>query len=234
MNTATKEKLAASIFGVFALLFLVLGVRNIGSTLAGPERGSDKTDAGLSYEVQEQLSAKLDTDGDGITDLEEQSVYETSPYIADTDSDGIDDGEEIARGENPLCPVGKSCTRGNLGLSVTESQQAVNLGGVESSGAPQGNANVSVAEIRASLIQAGADKASIDQISDEELISLYTETANSEQFTEQQEVYNAFTSQDPDAIRAILKEQGVGEDILSQVTDEQLVDLFKTALEQGQ
>jgi hypothetical protein len=37
-----------------------------------------------------------DTDGDGLTDDEELSVYGTAPTKADTDGDGINDGTEVA------------------------------------------------------------------------------------------------------------------------------------------
>ena len=43
----------------------------------------------------------LDTDGDGLTDLEEISIG-TSPYSADTDEDGLPDKIETDAGMNPL------------------------------------------------------------------------------------------------------------------------------------
>lgn len=44
----------------------------------------------------------LDTDGDGLTDTEELTVYYTDPQLADTDGDGFSDGEEISQGYSPL------------------------------------------------------------------------------------------------------------------------------------
>jgi hypothetical protein len=43
----------------------------------------------------------LDSDGDGIPDIEEIRIG-TNPYDADTDHDGYPDGLEIALGSNPL------------------------------------------------------------------------------------------------------------------------------------
>ncbi|MDH5710284.1 MAG: thrombospondin type 3 repeat-containing protein [Gammaproteobacteria bacterium] len=45
---------------------------------------------------------KPDTDGDGLTDKQEVSVYGTSPLLVDTDGDTISDGDEVAAGTDPL------------------------------------------------------------------------------------------------------------------------------------
>ncbi len=45
--------------------------------------------------------ARTDTDGDGITDYDEETLYGTDPQNADTDGDGINDGIEIMRGYDP-------------------------------------------------------------------------------------------------------------------------------------
>jgi len=44
---------------------------------------------------------ELDTDGDGLTDLEEESLG-TDPTLTDTDGDGYDDDEELAQNTDPL------------------------------------------------------------------------------------------------------------------------------------
>jgi len=44
--------------------------------------------------------AALDSDGDGLTNLQESRYY-TNPFAIDTDGDGIDDATEIAQGRNP-------------------------------------------------------------------------------------------------------------------------------------
>lgn len=46
----------------------------------------------------------LDTDNDGLTDLEEQ-IYRTSSTKADTDGDGYSDGEEVIGGYDPAVKV---------------------------------------------------------------------------------------------------------------------------------
>ena len=56
--------------------------------------------------LEEQLRGtdpnNADSDGDGLSDGDEVSVFGTQPTVADTDGDGIDDGVEIDNGLNPL------------------------------------------------------------------------------------------------------------------------------------
>ncbi len=43
----------------------------------------------------------IDTDGDGLTDYDEVTLYLTDPDQADTDGDGVSDGEEVLRHTDP-------------------------------------------------------------------------------------------------------------------------------------
>ena len=59
--------------------------------IASSDSGNDPFDivlTGLGYRLG-------DTDGDGLTDLDELSIYFTDPDLADSDSDGAEDGTEI-------------------------------------------------------------------------------------------------------------------------------------------
>lgn len=52
--------------------------------------------SGFAEPVQvEAYDFSLDTDQDGLSDLDETNTYHTSPFIKDTDGDGIDDGKEV-------------------------------------------------------------------------------------------------------------------------------------------
>ena len=68
--------------------------------------GSADTDGdGLTDAQEQQLGTdpnNPDTDADGLTDGDEQNVHGTNPLVADTDGDGSTDGEEIAQGTDPL------------------------------------------------------------------------------------------------------------------------------------
>lgn len=46
--------------------------------------------------------ASVDSDKDGISDIDERLIFNTDPTVADTDGDGFTDGAEIAGGFDPL------------------------------------------------------------------------------------------------------------------------------------
>ncbi len=49
----------------------------------------------VSIQVISLIDANKDTDGDGLTDLDESNKYGTSPVLADTDADGFNDYKEV-------------------------------------------------------------------------------------------------------------------------------------------
>lgn len=58
---------------------------------------------------QEKLSKRIDSDGDGLSDWEEEKIYHSSPYLRSTAGDEMPDNVKIALGENPLCKFGEPC-----------------------------------------------------------------------------------------------------------------------------
>lgn len=48
-----------------------------------------------SWLASAEISDVTDSDGDGLTDLEEARIYRTDPQFADTDTDGLADGLEV-------------------------------------------------------------------------------------------------------------------------------------------
>ncbi len=237
METRKKEKIGAAIFGVFALLFLVLGIRKFDERLYGP-RHSQKTPQQLSFDVQQQFDGTLDTDKDGLSDLEEKTVYQTSAYVADSDSDGVDDGLEIARGENPLCPIGQTCVKGSTAGNFGQENAVFSTLGSAQTNAQNSAQSLSTTklkpeEIRKMLVDAGADAQALAKVPDDQLQKIYDETAGSEQFSEQQKIIQAFQGQNPKQLREILLGQGVSKEELNKISDEQLSELFKQALQKG-
>lgn len=67
----------------------------------------DSDNDGLSDIEEEQLGTNPfnpDSDNDGLTDFEEVRIYNTNPLIPDTDGDGYLDGEEVRNGYDPAGP----------------------------------------------------------------------------------------------------------------------------------
>jgi len=67
----------------------------------------DSDNDGLT-DIEEKNAASnpniIDTDSDGLSDYEEVKIYLTNPLVADTDSDGYLDGAEVRGGYNPNGP----------------------------------------------------------------------------------------------------------------------------------
>ncbi len=61
----------------------------------------DAWEALYGLDPDDPSDAVTDSDGDGLTNLEEYE-YETDPTVADSDGDGYTDGEEIVFGSDPL------------------------------------------------------------------------------------------------------------------------------------
>ena len=55
----------------------------------------------VNADEESQVSAAFDSDGDGLSDQDED-VFGTNPLLPDTDGDGYQDADEITQGYNPL------------------------------------------------------------------------------------------------------------------------------------
>ncbi len=64
---------------------------------------SNETWNGFTIGILGTATEVPDTDGDGLTDVEE-GVVRTDPDNPDTDGDGVNDGDEVAAGTDPLVP----------------------------------------------------------------------------------------------------------------------------------
>jgi hypothetical protein len=82
-----------------------------------------------------------DSDGDGITDIDERVLFNTDPLRADTDGDGFTDGAEIIRGFNPVDAASEAAIvykspketigiAANNNLQVTEVTPEIILSGI--------------------------------------------------------------------------------------------------------
>jgi chitodextrinase len=70
------------------------------SRISSPEKAIAKVQEILKGRTPEL--ALIDTDGDGMSDYDEISIYGTDPKMKDTDGDEISDDDEVLAGTNPL------------------------------------------------------------------------------------------------------------------------------------
>ena len=183
-----KPQRAAFLFlSALSLGVLVLWIWQFNSRLSGPFRipGSQETIKVSSTEDLAAALSNMDTDGDGLTDNEELSLYKTSPYLEDSDSDGVDDRTEIEKGTDPNCAPGQQCNvqdvtaltavASNTAAVSTETAAVIadsgNSDGLQAMMAGQADA----AQLRALLLDSGADANMLKQLSDEELLKTYQE-----------------------------------------------------------
>lgn len=79
---------------------------------------------GLSDEEENELGTNpnhTDSDNDGLTDGDEVNTYKTNPLDSDTDKGGVSDGNEVQRGTDPLSPKDDISTDSdNDGLTDSE------------------------------------------------------------------------------------------------------------------
>jgi len=87
--------------------------------------GADRIPADSDVDLTTGLACSdpVDTDGDGINDLEE-AVLGTNPEAADTDSGGADDGIEVAAGTDPLDPADDATVIDSDGDGLSDAEEA--------------------------------------------------------------------------------------------------------------
>lgn len=145
---------------------------------------------GLTTEEQIAQQKRLDTDGDGLSNWDEQNVYHTNANLRDTCGDGIPDNVRVVtrRGLGCLNAPNSSgaldvsgvysTSSGSDGLPGETSPLQGGLGGLMSSGTANTVAQAQAmlsrdpANIRR-LLKEKLPDTDIDSISDEELLKLY-------------------------------------------------------------
>ena len=163
-----------------------------------------------------------DTDLDGLSDYDELYVHRTSPYLPDTDSDGYPDGEEIQNAQDPNCPAGTDC-----GQSLTTPAVTPEL--------PASMDNLTAEQIKSLLLQAGVTEEQISALSETELRQLYQEALQETQTADESQTLQELAPENanlvtPDQLRAILRDEGLNEEELNNLTDEDLNTLWQEIL----
>lgn len=139
-------KLTFGICAMIGIAAFVFGMIRMQRTIALPfTRRTDvvyKDAEQLQKEREEKLKT-TDSDTDTISDYDEMFIFKTSAYLTDTDSDGEADNQEIAAGQDPNCPKGKTCrvervttAEGAEGGTVAGANAGTSLGGTTTTPAP--------------------------------------------------------------------------------------------------
>jgi len=218
-------------FGFFGLVFGILRFNGLIQSPYVTTSVNTLPTINLNLSAQNDVLglSTRDTDQDGLSDFDEINIYQTSPYLKDSDSDGVDDQREVARGSDPSCPEGQDCFGFNdLRFDVTTeaSGPSLQLGETVLTG------QASAAEVRQLLRQAGMSEELLSQLSDEELLAAYREVAGQtvELDTGASLDANQLNNLTPDQIRQLLREQGVSEANLEQISDEELLQLAQETI----
>jgi hypothetical protein len=183
------QKVAVIGLSIVAVGILGVWLWQSNSRLNSPFRPSDAEIAQAEKTAQEQAVADAaaktkDTDGDGLSDYDEINVYHTSPYLADTDGDGVSDGEEVRLGTDPLCNE-KTSNCGFL-TGQTSATTSATTTATDTSATPAENVDQTLIikalsgqgdadTMRQILIQGGANADQVKLLSDEDLMSMYTD-----------------------------------------------------------
>jgi hypothetical protein len=217
-SLARDQKISAGILGVCGIIAFVLSVERIGASINDPFTISKSTfesskaalDGLDTAQRDEDAARRRDTDGDGLSDYDEETFFQTSPYLRDTDGDGSPDNAELALGQNPNCGPGGACVTG-----------AIDVSGLASSSAPflfTNGGNNSADEFLASFQRGiNTSKASISGTTGSTSTDLEPTLVR-----------------DADEIRKALRESGeIDEEDLARITDAQLLQLYDDAVAQA-
>ncbi|MBN2884670.1 hypothetical protein JXE04_01970 [Patescibacteria group bacterium] len=180
------QRIAFLSLSVISLGIIILWIWQFNNRINSPFYVADNTQNDNQVNVSEFETALLnfDTDSDGLTDNEERNLYGTSPYLEDTDSDGIFDRVEIEQGTDPNCATGQNC---NGEIEVVANDVVVSAPVVLPNNNALGDSantdslelmmsgQADVAQLRALLLDSGADPIMLEQLSDEELLKTYQE-----------------------------------------------------------
>lgn len=204
-----NHKTALIILGVFSVAIIGIWFTNFFgslnnpfdySSLASENSNNNSNSVTTSTDLDSSnLNLKLvDTDGDSISDWDELFTYGSSPYLEDTDGDDLSDYEEIFTYKtDPSCLEGQNCS-GALTQSEAQGENNTaevidsyyNTSSSSSSGSSSSDitaeevsayldsGDVDISYLRELLLDEGFSQTELDQISDEDLISVYKDAIN--------------------------------------------------------
>lgn len=193
-DSSRRQKMSVAFLAVLAIAVVTLSVWQFKEKLNAPFAIDENT--GSTNEATSTNLNLIDSDSDGLSNYDEINIYQTSPYLPDSDSDGVSDYDEIAAGTNPNCPTGQTCNTADTAVDLTSSSTVdtiasdlIAAGEIEAVGEAASatsteiistTGEVTPAILRQILIQNGSDTSTVDQISDEDIMSAYQEAVASQ------------------------------------------------------
>lgn len=189
-----QQKIGVVVLAILTIFIVIFWWSNLQKDLiylpySGYDPAKLQTDEAIQTKntaAYEESQAKIDTDGDGLSDQDEANIYNTSAYLADTDGDGISDGQEIKNNTDPNCPEGKNCLSDGLygvsatpSSSITEKNSATNVLYDKNAQAEAIKSAFGETpdpdELRKTLLASASneDKEMINKLTDSQLIGLY-------------------------------------------------------------
>lgn len=190
------QKTAVIILAIAALGILVVWFWQFNMRINSPFRPTNQQIAQGKKADQDKIIAEnalrtKDSDGDSLTDYDEINIYKTSPYLEDTDGDGIPDGEEIRLGQNPLCNEKTGVGDCSPTLAATSSIQVISGTNSVATSSPASNVDQTLLikalsgegdanTMRQILLQGGANPEQVKVLTDQDLMTMYTEILKSQ------------------------------------------------------
>lgn len=213
MALNTNQKIALTGLSVVTVFIVAMWVVDLKQAINAPFAKYEQNEAEIiptPPSVEQDLFASgnniatgstIDTDGDGLSDWDELNTYLTSPYLEDTDSDGIYDGDEVYGGGDP------NCMRSNCAGNELESYSYTNENAIDPT--------VVASEVP---VYPGG----VGQVPTSPFDGASTNEAGIVELMQ--------GNADPASIRQLLLESGVDKTMLSQISDQELMSVYKEVL----
>jgi len=207
-HALTKEqKLALVFIGIAGIAVLGLSMQRMQNQIMAPflVETSSLTEAkkiiGMTAEEEAARQRRIDTDGDGLSDWDEENSYRTNPNLRDSCGDGVADNMRVLTGRNLAC-LNSPNAQGYMDMTdvITTSTDLFEMPG-------SGDA---------------ASAFSLGSASGSPMAALGQEAM--------QNIKQVMLARDPAAIRASLKEKIPPEE-LEKISDEELLMLYDAALD---
>lgn len=234
-----EQKIGFILLLVFGIVGLTLGAVKIRNQMFAPFSLNNTVPSAIKDQLSAVDAMKYrDTDGDGLSDYDEEYVYGTSRFQPDTFNygNGLTDKDVVERNLPRCGNAGKDCSDAStpIGTTPTTTATADSLQAVLGAAPPDLNQILSSpTEIRKMLIENGMSKDMLDTIKDSDLMAVVNQvmtsstTSGTKSATPQQTASTNLSQvlSSPAEIRKMLIANGMSQAVLDKVKDQDLMVL---------